>query len=89
MVDSKKRLAGLAIAATAAALFMTGCAAPGGGTQGIDSGSLKVKCYGSNSCKGQSECKTAMSACKGQNSCKGQGFGMMTDKACVETLGRG
>ncbi|HEV8644064.1 MAG TPA: hypothetical protein VGR01_00665, partial [Burkholderiales bacterium] len=89
MVDSKKRLAGLAIAASAAALFMTGCAAPGGGTQGTDSGSVMVKCYGSNSCKGQSECKTAMSACKGQNSCKGQGFSMLTDKACVETLGRG
>jgi|688.fasta_scaffold2248460_1 hypothetical protein len=33
-----------------------------------------VKCYGANSCKGKSACKTAHNACKGQNSCKGKGY---------------
>ena len=48
-----KKLAGLALAATAAALFMTGCASMGdGGT------SAKVHCEGANACKGMSDCKT-------------------------------
>jgi len=29
-----------------------------------------------------------MNNCKGQNACKGQGFMSMSDKACVERLGR-
>ena len=33
-----------------------------------------VKCFGVNSCKGQSDCKSGNHECKGQNSCKGQGF---------------
>ena len=36
---------------------------------------VKVKCYGAN-------------ACKGKNACKGQGFEQMTEKACVDKLGR-
>ena len=33
-----------------------------------------VKCGGTNSCKGQSACKSATNSCKGQNACKGQGW---------------
>src|SRR5437763_1389680 len=33
-----------------------------------------VKCAATNSCKGQSACKTASASCKGQNACKGQGY---------------
>ena len=40
------------------------------------------RCYGINSCKGTSDCKTASNDCKGQNSCKGQGFKAITAKAC-------
>jgi uncharacterized membrane protein len=39
-------------------------------------------CYGVNSCKGQSDCKSASHACKGQNSCKGQGFKNLTSSEC-------
>jgi uncharacterized membrane protein len=42
----------------------------------------KVHCYGVNSCKGSSDCKTAEHSCKGQNSCKGHGFKEMTADAC-------
>ncbi len=84
MVDSKKRLAGLAIAATAAAIFMTGCAATGGSS----GSSAKVQCNAGNSCKGLSECKTANSSCKGQNACKGQGFVMLTPAECKTAGGR-
>jgi uncharacterized membrane protein len=81
----------LAIAAAAAALFIAGCASQGSGgstMQTADAGTVKVKCYGANACKGQAECKTAMNECKGHNACKGQGFVTMTEKACVDRLGR-
>ncbi len=46
-----------------------------------------VKCYGVNSCKGKSACKTASNSCKGQNSCKGKGFLMKTAKQCKKMGG--
>lgn len=48
----------------------------------VASAAENVHCLGVNSCKGQSECKTAGSACKGQNECKGHGFLSMTAAAC-------
>ena len=82
------RLSGVALAAAAASLFIAGCASQGSGTQMADAGAAKVKCYGANACKGQAECKTAANACKGQNACKAQGFVMLTEKACIDQLGR-
>jgi len=86
----KSTVAGAAIATAAAAMFLAGCQSnPGGGVnQSADSSTAHVKCYGSNACKGQGECKTAMNACKGQNACKGHSFLMMTEKACMEHFGR-
>lgn len=34
----------------------------------------RVMCAGVNSCKGESECKTATHECKGLNNCKGEGW---------------
>lgn len=85
-MDSTKRAAGLAIAAAAAALFVTGCANQGTTHSSGGAVTANVKCFGANACKGQSECKTEMSSCKGHNECKGQGFKMMSERACVETL---
>lgn len=82
-MDHTRRLIGAAIATAAAALFVAG----GAGVATAQDDSVKVKCYGANACKGQSECKTAMSD-KGKNSCKGKGFKMMTEKACIEHFGR-
>jgi uncharacterized membrane protein len=45
-------------------------------------GAAKVHCYGINSCKGTSDCKTGAHECKGQNDCKGQGFKALTTKEC-------
>ena len=42
----------------------------------------KIKCEGVNSCKGQSECKSAGNDCKGKNSCSGKGFMMMSKAEC-------
>ena len=41
-----------------------------------------VHCYGVNTCKGTSDCKTAHNDCKGMNSCKGQGFKAISLGAC-------
>ena len=88
-MSQTSRLAGVVLAAAAATLFVAGCksmdSAP---AQSSDSGAVKVKCYGANACKGQSECKTAMSSCKAHNECKGQGFVMLEERACIEKLGR-
>jgi len=87
-MSNSSRLTGVAIAAAAATLFVTGCANTSSSAHMADSGAVKVKCYGANACKGQAECKTGMNSCKGQNACKGQGFVNLTEKACVEKLGR-
>ena len=46
-----------------------------------------VHCYGVNSCKGTSDCKSYGHECKGQNSCKGQGFKAKTAKKCAAAGG--
>ena len=47
----------------------------------------KVHCYGVNTCKGTSDCKTAKNDCKGLNDCKGHGFKEMTSKQCTAAGG--
>ena len=62
--------------ASAAALFAlssiavstTAASAEGKGS------AAQVHCYGVNSCKGTSDCKSGNHDCKGMNDCKGQGF---------------
>lgn len=74
---------GAALAAAALSLAMTGIAvAP------VHAEEAKVHCVGVNSCKGQSECKTANSSCKGLNACKGQGFLSMTKADCDAAGGK-
>ena len=41
-----------------------------------------VHCYGVNSCKGTSDCKSGNHDCKGLNSCKGQGFKAESKSMC-------
>ena len=87
-MNMNKGLAGVAIASAAASLFLAGCSSTHSTAHFDNPAYAKVKCYGANACKGQAECKTGMNNCKGQNACKGQGFMSMSDKACVERLGR-
>jgi uncharacterized membrane protein len=47
----------------------------------------KVHCYGVNSCKGTSDCKTAHNDCRGQNDCKGHGFKELTEQQCAKAGG--
>ena len=74
---------GLAIAASAAALFASGTLV----TVAHAADAAGVHCTGSNACKGTSECKAANSACKGQNACKGQGW--VTKKSAEECTAAG
>lgn len=79
----------LASVAAFMALSMSALAAenPAGSLGAAIAASDKVHCYGVQSCKGNSDCKTAEHACKGQNACKGHGFKGMSAKACIEAGG--
>ncbi len=88
-MDETKRnairvLSGTALAAAAAALFLSGAA----GVAAADAKEAMVQCAGVNACKGKSDCATATSACMGQNACKGQGWLKMTEKQCLEKGGK-
>lgn len=50
-------------------------------------GEKLVHCYGINTCRGTSDCKTAHNECKGQNECKGHGFKELTAKQCTAAGG--
>jgi len=69
---------GLSIVAAAAVIAITSVAP----SVAADKDAAKVHCYGVNSCKGTSDCKTAKHDCKGQNTCKGQGFKEMSAQQC-------
>jgi uncharacterized membrane protein len=69
-------------AAAAALMALSGAALISPAFAG-DTDSKTVHCYGVNSCKGMSDCKSGAHDCKGQNDCKGQGFKATTAKACT------
>ena len=69
---------GAAIAATAAALLMSGAVS----VSTVQAADAKGHCVGANACGGKSACKTAKNECGGKNKCKGQGFLEMTKAEC-------
>ena len=75
---------GLSVATAAALIALSGASVPGAA---IAKDAKTVHCYGVNSCKGQSDCKTAKNDCKGMNSCKGQGFKDLSATACTKQGG--
>ena len=84
MMNVNRKMVSAALATAAAALFATSAVV----STANAAEEVKVKCYGANTCKGNGQCKTSMNGCKGKNMCKGKGFEEMTDKACVEKVGR-
>ena len=68
---NSRKMSSVALAAAAAVMFSTVMV---GTASAADE--AKVKCEGTNSCKGKSACKTD------KNSCKGQGFTEMTQAKC-------
>lgn len=73
------------IAVAALALALAGAASPAAAKKAMNA--KTVQCLGINSCKGQSECKTADNGCKGQNACKGHGWLPAKSKAACEAQG--
>lgn len=75
---------GASIASAAALLAITGIAttAPAHAAGAKEAKAKVQPCYGVNSCKGTSDCKSGTHECKGQNDCKGHGFKEITAKAC-------
>ena len=72
------KTSGAVLAATAAAFILSGpFAMPTAGAA-----AQTVHCFGVNSCKGQSACKSGNHACKGENSCKGQGYLDLSKAEC-------
>ncbi|WP_242138771.1 hypothetical protein [Sphingomonas sp. TREG-RG-20F-R18-01] len=79
---------GAAIASAAAMLAIAGVASVSPAQAAGAHASGKVQpCYGVNSCKGQSDCKSGTHECKGQNDCKGQGFKDLSAKSCAKMGG--
>ena len=80
MTNSNRAVVRLAAAAALLALSSAALTSPAfaGGAQGDT-----VHCYGVNSCKGMSDCKSGNHECKGLNDCKGQGFKATTATACT------
>ena len=70
---------GASFAASAALVAISAAAVP---TAAVAKGDAKIHCYGINSCKGTSDCKTAKNDCRGLNDCKGQGFKELSAKQC-------
>jgi uncharacterized membrane protein len=85
MMMTRKKMTGLLLASTAAALF----GAANFVTAAEDAAtSADVKCMGINACKGTSECASASNACKGHNSCKGQGWVHASKDECIAKGGK-
>jgi hypothetical protein len=70
--------------AAAAAVVAITAAAP---TAALAKGGAEVHCYGVNTCKGTSDCKSGNHDCKGMNDCKGQGFKALSSGACKKAGG--
>ncbi len=81
--------AGLAAAAAlfAVASLANAATPPEGSTGRALQSNDTVHCYGVNSCKGSSDCKTTMQECKGMNACKGHGFKALAAGACLSRGG--
>ena len=81
-----------AFASAAAAIALSSAAAfaadPPAGSSGRAIGRTDVvHCYGVNSCKGSSDCKTTTHECKGMNSCRNQGFKAIAAGTCFSRRG--
>ena len=73
---------GVSIAAAAAVLALTSAASFASPAFAADPDPAG-RCYGVNTCKGQSLCATAKHDCKNLNSCKGQGVLWMPKSQCL------
>jgi hypothetical protein len=50
-------------------------------------GKVIAHCFGVNTCKGTSDCKSYNHECKGQNECKNMGFKAISKASCAKMGG--
>lgn len=77
---------GLAIAAAAAALFVSKAVSAGSHEGAAEA--KKVKCEGVNECRGKGECGGATHDCAGKNECKGKGWVEISAEECTAKGGK-
>ena len=73
--------------ATAAALIAIASASFATAASAADQQEKPGRCYGVNSCKGESQCATSKNDCKGLNSCKGKGVVLKAPSECLKAGG--
>jgi len=86
-IIATKSRSGLAAAAALIAITAASVISP---VKAADQGAQQrepVRCYGVNSCKGESLCATSKHDCKGLNDCKGQGVVVKTKTECLAAGG--
>ena len=86
-IIATKSRSGLAAAAALIAIAAASVISP---VKAADQGAQQrepVRCYGVNSCKGESLCATSKHDCKGLNDCKGQGVVVKTKAECLAAGG--
>ncbi len=83
-MSTAKKTHGMILASAAAALL---AGAPVNSSASETKLDEVGKCWGVNSCKGSSNCKTLTSACAGKNACKSQGFLNLEFRECNELGG--
>lgn len=86
-IIATKSRSGLAAAAALIAIAAASVISP---VKAADQGAQQrepVRCYGVNSCKGESLCATSKHDCKGLNDCKGQGVVVKTKTECLAAGG--
>lgn len=86
IVATKSRT-GLAAAAALIAIAAASIVSPVKAADQSAQNREPVRCYGVNSCKGESLCATSKHDCKGLNDCKGQGVVVKTKSECLAAGG--
>ncbi len=78
---------GVSLATAAALMALTAMAGSAHAAAPAAQKEQPGRCYGVNSCKGESLCATAKHDCKGLNDCKGQGVVVKTKSECLAAGG--
>lgn len=86
-ITTAKSRSSLAAAAGIVALALASIHSPARAADHASPKEEPARCYGVNTCKGQSLCATAKHDCKGLNDCKGQGVIVKAPSECVAAGG--
>ena len=86
-ITTTKSRSSFAAAAAVVALALASIHSPARAADHAGAKEEPARCYGVNTCKGQSLCATAKHDCKGLNGCKGQGVVVKAPSECLAAGG--